>query len=170
MKKFAIIAFILCLSSLPAHAQERQYSGGMKYTTMSPANPKDNDKKPIYNQKAPEAEADTATQEPETTPPAQSAWDQYKELATGKTPETSAETKTAPNAPEKPELPDTATAKANEPKKTTGLTAIIEDYRKNKEKRGQIRTITMTHPSRPTSNTPEVTAPTVAKPSISANN
>ena len=49
MNKITLTTLILCLTAFAANAQEKKYSGGMKYTTMSTAEPSD-DRKPIYNE------------------------------------------------------------------------------------------------------------------------
>jgi len=96
MKKIALTTLILGLSTSLApslaFAQQPQYTGGMKYTTMRPAQPNDSDKKPVYNRKPTSQEAQNTKNdalpnidEPTAKPAEQSVWDKYKELAAGKT-------------------------------------------------------------------------------------
>jgi len=172
MKKIALITLLLCTSA-PAFAQQNQYTGGMKYTTMRRATPSDEQKKTLYNRKPAAAKEQTAQQasnnttppkdalpvvEPEPTKePQETVWDKYRELAAGKKPD--GKNDSAPEKPRKPSAPEQQ-ANAEEPQ-ATGLGAIIQGYKNSKEKRGQMKSIRFTKPE---INKPSVKKPTVEKP------
>lgn len=183
MKNLAFTAFILCFLASPAHAQQRQYSSGIKYTTMRPtAEPTNRDKQSsIYNQRA-EVTQTPKIQEPETQdivtesnsalPKAptdnapqktseQSVWDKYKELASGRTEEpTNKQNK--PTKPEKPSSPQQVKTK-NKKQQPTGIGAIIADYQRNKANGSRIQSMSFSKPKKPAVAAPNVEKPVVKK-------
>jgi len=171
MNKITFATLIFCLSSSASFAQAPQYSGGMKYTTMSAGEAQDTHKKPIYNRKptqAAEEEAAEKTPEQSAQESAQeSAWDKYKELAAGKGKASDTKEGSAlPKAPDKPELPQKTAKKEQETPKAGSFASILENYQRNKEKRSQIRSISYEVPEELQIKKPEVDAPSVDAPKI----
>jgi len=159
---------ILCLSATTTFAQQPQYTGGMKYTTLGTPEAADKNQKPIYNRKpTPEETENAETDEKvEEKTPEQSAWDKYKELATGKAQKTdNKEGSALPKAPNKPVTPERA-AEKEETQKPTGFAAIIDDYQRSKAKRSQMRSISYGTPEDLQINKPEVDTPSVETPSV----
>ena len=170
MNKVTFTTLILCLSASVSLAQAPQYTGGMKYTTLSAAEPNDDDKKPIYNRIPAEEESSSenneAKEEAEKKTPEQSAWEKYKELAAGKGKTSDTKEGTAlPKAPNKP-IPPEKTAQQEEATSPSGFAAIIDNYQRNKQKRSQMRSISYATPEDLEIQKPEVETPDVKKPAI----
>jgi len=104
------------------------------------------------------------TNEEAKKPATDSVWDRYKELASGKASDQRDENK--PQKPEKPVAPEKQ-ADAGE-QSSSGLTGIIQDYKRNKEKRGQMKTISFGQPEEQKTeiSRPEVERPKVEAPSV----
>lgn len=164
MKKIVLTLATLIISVSAAAAEQPKYSGGMKYTTLRPAQPSDSDKKAIYNRTAPKEEETAKNDTPEETEPEktpeETVWDRYKDLAAGKegeeeTQEGSALPK-APEVPQKPSAPQKQAA-TEKPQQRTGMAGLIQEYQRNKERRSQMRSISFPKPK-----APEVDEPTAA--------
>lgn len=179
MQNFILTAFIICISATTAFAQQREYKGGINYTnlTATKSQAAEEAKPPLYNRAPSEQTATKDTPVENALPGAPTGtakenksspdaiWDKYKELAAGKSGEDKQEN-TAPQKPSKPSAPE-KTAQANQaPQSPSGIAGIISDYRKNKEKRSQMRSIRMNAPQRPSTQTPTVSAPQVAVPNV----
>ncbi|MFK7838800.1 MAG: hypothetical protein AB8B83_00580 [Bdellovibrionales bacterium] len=151
-----------------ADGQQPQYTGGMKYTTMRKAQPNDAEKNVIYNRKK-ESPVDQAEPQANSTPetdnkkPAeQSVWEKYKELAAGKASQDD-ENSEAPDAPQKPDAPNKPVKQTKSAsQKKTGIGSIIHDYKRNKEKRGQMKSISFEKPE--AIKTPKIDKPTIETP------
>ena len=97
--------------------------------------------------------------------PEQSAWDKYKELARGRV-ESEDDVPDVLLKPETPVTPETVKKRQHaekEEKSPASLASIIADYKKNKDRRSQMRSITMSKPTRPETNKPVVETPSVKK-------
>lgn len=137
------------LITLPATAQERELKSGLNYTTM--AKPKLHVAEDAKT--AEEAELQKELEE-EAQDPATRVWNKYKDLATGKAAEEELEKKKAeiekPEEPEKPEVekPSKTTLNAKEeevPK--SGLGAILQEWKNNKENQREMRSKSFTTPA-----------------------
>jgi hypothetical protein len=160
MKKIAYTLLALTAFSQTAFADQSKYTGGMKYTTMQPTQQSNSDKKPLYNRTASETDSQTEEELPQEEKPAeQTVWDRYKELASGKAKETETQEGSAlPKAPEKPTLPQKQ-ATPKEPQNATGMAGLIQEYKRNKAKRSQMRSISFSKPETPTVEKPKTEKP-----------
>ncbi len=155
MKKIAFIFSVPILCAATAFADQPQYTSGMKYTTMRPAQADDADKKPVYNRARPakaEAPEEEVPREVEKTPE-QTVWDKYKALAAGQT-EKQGNGQATPEAPAKPQKPSRSSETTT--KAETGIAGIIQEYQRNKQKRSQMQSMTFTKPEIPTAEKPEI--------------
>ena len=164
MKKIAYTLLALTAFSQTAFADQSKYTGGMKYTTMQPTQQSNSDKKPLYNRKTPKETNSIEQEEPQEEQPTeksaeQTVWDRYKELASGKAKESNTQDGSAlPKAPEKPTLPQKQ-ATSKEPQNATGMAGLIQEYKRNKAKRSQMRSISFSKPETPTVAKPETEKP-----------
>lgn len=151
MNRLITTLFCFSLLALPAHAQERELSPGLNYTTM--AKPKLPNKEEADS--AEESIAEKATAEEETDP-ATRVWNKYKDLATGKAAEEELEKEKAeiekPEKPEKPKVPSPSKTTMNgKPQDVpqSGLGAILNEWKNNKETRRDMRSKSFKTPKLP---------------------
>ena len=181
MKNLAYLTLILCLLPIASHAQQPQYSGGIKYTTVRSKQPQGDSQKSLYNRQAPppaESQPDSALPKaPEedleaakaSKTPQDSVWEKYKELARGKTKQ---EDENEPVKPSKPQSPSKKSAKLGqkETPKPSGMAAIIADYQRNKSRRSQMHRVRVAKPKKPEAETPAVDTPSVEAPNVEKDN
>lgn len=140
-------ALILATSTSAFAEQQREYKGGMHYTTLKP---------PAVTTKG------NAIENPEEVKedtPESRVWKKYKALASGETEEQKAkEAENAlPQAPTHPVKPQTANAAQEEDKPNpTGMAAIIQEYQKSKSQRSQMRSIKIATPEKPSVEKPNI--------------
>ena len=156
-RSFFTFALILSTATT-AMAQPRDYKGGMQHTTLKP--PAVTASKTGFSTESP-TEEDT---------PQSRVWKKYKALATGQTEEQQNGKEEAkgqenrenalPKAPDAPQKPADATAqeRAQEKPSPTGMAALIEEYRRSKSQRSQMRSIQITEPEKPNVAKPELKA------------
>lgn len=154
MNRLITTLFCFSLLALPAHAQERELSSGLNYTTMAkPKLPEAQKAEPAI-EKAAEAVSDKSQAEEELDP-ATRVWNKYKDLATGKAGEEAAKQKAEIDTPEKPEKPEVA-----KPSKTTmnakqaevpksGLGAILQEWKNTKQNQREMRSKSFKTPTAP---------------------
>ena len=130
-----IAAILLCLAlASPAHAQQHELKGGMNYIVV---------KRPDAPVVAPVAPQETG-QQPAPESQYKAIWNKYKSLAAGQNNGQDNEGTTQPPAPQK--ASQTTQNAATPAPASTGLTGIIEQYRRNKEQQSQMKTLTMPQP------------------------
>lgn len=148
------LCLIFSLLGADAMAQDREYKAGMHHTFVR------RDPAPA----APQQTSEQNTAQPET--PQSTVWKKYKALARGEnTDEETPDSKkdALPPAPTKPAapIPPAAAPQAQEKPRPSGMAAIIEDYRKSKDQRRDMKSIRFKTPDVPK---PEIAAPEVEKP------
>lgn len=178
MNRFYLIAsaalISIAFSSVDAFAQDtrqREYKSGLKHTYIRKADPAPT---------PPAAATQTITETTDTVggkndapatteKPASTVWTKYRALAAGTAANKETETQSAnkkPSRPSAPQKPDASPTEAQTQKtaapslKPTGIAAIIEDYRKSKEGRSQVKSISINKPSSPQVKKLIVTPPT----------
>lgn len=123
--------FCLVLSAIPAYAQQREYQGGMNHTYIRKFEP--------------EADMpDSVSAEGEEETPQSTVWKKYRALAAGEDTQKEEVKINAPTKPEKPVLQE-----EEQISNSTGIAALIEDYRKNKEQRSDMKSLEITKPKKP---------------------
>ena len=149
MKKIVLTLFILTSASSIAAAQQPQYIGGMKYTSIS--KPETKKEKTVYNRITPQNNAnekpEVETNE-EEKPIEQSVWDRYKELAAG-------ESKPKEETNKIETVEKSAETEQSQQAAPTGMAGIIAEYQKRKARRSQMRSISFTKPDTEESKTQE---------------
>lgn len=162
---FTSIAFTPSAAPL---AQQRDYKSGLNHTYIrqnapSPQPPPET----VSETTETIGGADETTKSDTKDTPTSSVWKKYRALAAGQAKDkdetAEAEKENTPATPAKPSAPETT---ANDPQqktalKPTGIAAIIEDYRKNKEQRSQVKSLRIHRPATPTVNPPTVKSPTL---------
>ncbi|MGB4106376.1 MAG: hypothetical protein WBK55_01110 [Alphaproteobacteria bacterium] len=159
MRPLALFIFIAlpAVFASPAHAEGNPATGPMHYTRIQETAPDSGTThirmKTVSPGKEPPKQEEQA--------PSVRIWNKYKALAAGK-PEMTEEEKTAVEEADKKEAEEKAAAaeKAKqeeeeqkstkverEPAPPTGIAAILDEYRRNKAQRSQMRTITVTNPA-----------------------
>lgn len=158
MKNKQVLLFSLgFLIATSAHAQDVQ--NGLRYTARSPAlkeqpsgelrsltyarpdatpvaNPQVQETKNIINEPA-------TADAPET--PSDKVWEKYKALATGSTAEQETTSSKMPQAPTPPAQPQAAAPQA--PSSPVGITGLLQEYKKTKASRSEMRTLVITKPA-----------------------
>jgi hypothetical protein len=141
MCRFIIFSLLLFLPTFPAYAQGNDGGGTLSYTTLGARKERTGGHMNYRKLESDLPLTDGAAEKPEKPPPDQAAadkaWEKYKALAAGKYKE-----------PEEKEAPREKTAVKEEPKPATGMAGIIEEYRRNKAQRSQMRTIKVTPPEK----------------------
>ncbi len=149
--KFLIAAFLILDLSSPALAGEKSHAA-IRYTTMGERQEKQEgsavrsiqfDNSAVLNQETAEKQEDAA----------QSTWERYRALASGKTEDEADELARNDDKPnklrqvrvEEPAPPRPAAASAAT--ETTGLVGLIKQYQENKQKQGGMRSMSISSPS-----------------------
>lgn len=151
--KFLIAALLLLDLSGPALAGEKSHAA-MRYTTLGERQEKQEggavrsiqfDNSAVLSQESAEEQGGAA----------QSTWERYRALASGKTEDEADEIAKSDERPKKlrqaeavePAPPRPAAASAAAATETTGLVGLIKQYQENKQKQGGMRSMTISSPS-----------------------
>lgn len=163
MRSLLILSLITvsCAFASPARAETKPASGPMQYTRIREAPPEKDESSQQIKLKTVQR-GDEVKKEDET--PSNRIWNKYKALASGQ-PELTVEERARQEAEEKEIAGEFAEFKKEkalreqiekekilkeelekEKSRPTGIAAIIDEYRRNKAQRSQMRTITVTKP------------------------
>lgn len=168
--RFFILILILPLTLTPARAEDskKEFKPGIHYTTLY----KKGMHPPPMESPSESGTKKKAEKSEKEAPPSDRIWNRYKALAAGKDPDAKKEgeegEKTLPPAP--PQAPSplkTAQPPAQplETPKSMGLAAILEDYRKSKDQRREMKHISLSRPKAPEApDAQKPTPPESAKP------
>ncbi|MGB0718871.1 MAG: hypothetical protein ACPGRX_00240, partial [Bdellovibrionales bacterium] len=149
-----------------AHAQTREYKGGMNHVFVKRAEspPKAIEPQAGQSQSAPAPDEQQQTE-------INRVWNKYKTLARGESEEQKQREaalqgagKEKPDKPDTPDMPDTPEQSATQEQpaqaRPTGFAAIIDEYRKSKEQRSAMKTIRIHQPEVAQPEKPSVQVPT----------
>ncbi len=143
MNRYIFLLALILFCTPQAHAAEqRVYKSGIQHTFVNRS--QGNDSKTQENEKDPATNENT---------PQSKVWKKYRDLAEGKTQEEEQKAEQALSAPEKPAKPQVQELQQLQehaaPKPTSGIAGIIEDYRRTKDQRREMKTIRLGAPEVP---------------------